>query len=218
MATLRGALEQHYHDMYDLVLELDSQVAGGHTILLDAEEDRRLLALRQHIPRSPLWTNFPKWNRTIEEIKELEAAVEKRLVQALSKNKRLNGIDTSSREGIILGLATALTFQIKAWSQRWPGLNSDTDIHIVSLGADKYTVRYGAFHMGPLQEKTPEDYLGIIKILIKVYEPEIRQWEQYEEMKRLFSRLDSIKKRLRDELAIIIMRRIVPGKCKYCPL
>jgi hypothetical protein len=218
VATLRGTLEKHYRDMYDLALELDSHVVGEHTVSLDSETDRRLLALRQHLTRSPLWINFPKWNRTIEGIEELEAVVEKRLVTVLSKDDQLKAIDTNGRESIVVGLATALTFQIKSWSQGGPGLYIDTDIHIERLGGDRRTVRYGAFHVSPPQEQTVDSYVGVVRVLIETYEPKIRQWEQYEEMKRLFSQLNSLKRRLRDELAIIIMRRIVPGRCKYCPL
>jgi hypothetical protein len=37
-------------------------------------------------------------------------------------------------------------------------------------------------------------------------------------MRRLFAELKRVKSSLQEELAVIIYRRIVPGKCKYCPL
>jgi predicted Zn-ribbon and HTH transcriptional regulator len=43
-------------------------------------------------------------------------------------------------------------------------------------------------------------------------------WEQYQDLKRLYEELKRIKEDLREELAVIMLRRVVPGRCKYCPV
>lgn len=217
-AVLRGALEQHYRDMYDLAQELDSHVVSKDHVVMDSEEDRRLQALRQHLPRSPLWTNFPTWNRTLDEMNDLGSTVKERLKTELENDNRLGGVSGDVRRGIILGLVDALAFQTRAWSQGLPGLNRDTDIHIEKPAEGKHGMRYGGFHMAPLDKESIDDCSNLIRTLLQHYESEIPHWEQYEEMGKLYAKLASLRKRLRDELAIIIMRRIVPGRCRYCPL
>ncbi|HEY40442.1 MAG TPA: hypothetical protein G4O18_01115 [Dehalococcoidia bacterium] len=217
-AVLRGALEQHYRDMYDLALELDSTIVSKGHAVLDSEVDRRLLALRQHLPRSPLWTNLPKWNRTLDEINNLNEIVEKQLRNRLEKNNRLNTIPADTRNGIIQGLFEALYSQFRVWSQGKTGLNHVTDIHIEKAAGAKHDIRYGGFHMSPIDNENLDDYLEIIRAIVQDYETRMKSSEQYLEALKSYDTLRSLQKRLRDELAIIIMRRIVPGKCKYCPL
>ena len=217
-AVLRGALEQHYRDMYDLALELDSHLVSRHAVSLDSEVDRRLFALRQHLSRSPLWTNFLKWNRTIEEIDELEEAIKQRLEDELRQDEELDRMDSVSREAIIVGLIPAFAFQIREWSQERPGHNAETDIYIEEATEDECSIRYGSHHMHPFSRELAHKHEQPVRSFVKRFELEMRKWEQYQEMKNLFNGLHSLKRRLRDELAITIMRRIVPGRCKYCPL
>ena len=216
-AVLRGALEKHYRDMYDLASSLDSHVVAEHVVSLDSEADRRLFALRQHLSRSPLWTNIPKWNRTVEEIDDLEEAIKRRLEDELRQDEELKEIDSVSREAIIVGLVPALNFQIKDWSQGRLGHNAETDIYVEEATEDECAICYGAHHMHPLSRELAHKYEQPVRSIIERFELEIRKWEQYEEMERLFDLLHSLKRRLRDELAVITMRRIVPGRCKYCP-
>ena len=49
-------------------------------------------------------------------------------------------------------------------------------------------------------------------------ESKIISWELYKKTQKLFTELKSLKLSLQDELAIVILRRIVPGRCKYCPI
>lgn len=81
-----------------------------------------------------------------------------------------------------------------------------------------YSISYGAFHMGSIDRENLDNYLEIIRNVIKDYESRMQKQDQYIETRKSYNTVHALQKRLRDELAIIIMRRIVPGKCKYCPL
>ena len=217
-SVLRSALEQHYRDMYDLAREMDSTIVSRSYVMLDPEVDRRLLALRQHLPRSPLWSNFLKWNRTLDEINNLNEIVEEQLSTHLRNDSRLHGISSDTQRGIIEGLTKALIFQFKNWSQGYSGLNPATDIHVEKSAEGMQSIRYGAYHMSPINNDNLDNYLELITGIIEDYESRMQQWEQYADVQKSLNTINSLKKRLRDELAIIIMRRILPGKCKYCPL
>jgi len=46
----------------------------------------------------------------------------------------------------------------------------------------------------------------------------VNQWPEYENMQRTLSETTRIISTIREELATIIWRRVVPGHCKYCPV
>jgi hypothetical protein len=54
--VLRGALEDHYRDLCNYALKLDPANLPGIAIpSLPANDDIMEAALRQHLPRSPIW-------------------------------------------------------------------------------------------------------------------------------------------------------------------
>ena len=53
---------------------------------------------------------------------------------------------------------------------------------------------------------------------IQEIESLVKEWEEYAALEKLFTKLFRTKSKLQDEIAVIILRRIVPGRCKYCPL
>jgi hypothetical protein len=68
--------------------------------------------------------------------------------------------------------------------------------------------------MGKVQEEHAQDIIDVLTD----FEHRIATWDQLDNMRKLFAELKRIKSSLHEELAVIIHRRIVPGKCKYCPL
>ncbi|MBA7611805.1 hypothetical protein ES703_19036 [subsurface metagenome] len=75
-------------------------------------------------------------------------------------------------------------------------------------------LRYGFSQMG----KVKEEHVRIIRDVLEDWELRIKQWEEYQKLEKSFTELRRVEKNLRDELAVITLRRIVPGRCKYCPL
>jgi len=47
---------------------------------------------------------------------------------------------------------------------------------------------------------------------------EVPTWEEFNELSRSWSELERVRRILRNELAVIRLRRVVPGKCRYCPI
>jgi hypothetical protein len=211
--VLRDALESHYRDMYDRVIELDAEISSENTVSLDAESDRKLSALRQHLPRSPLWNNLRRRNEALNKISELENSVKEQFAERLARDESVEEILIVQPDFHVSNIVAAMLFQFKAWARGWSGLNIDTDVHIDSRQEGYVDMRYGAFHVWVL-----ETYIEKVRQILQDYESEIRDWEQYEDMQKQFRQFESLSRRLRDDLAVIIMRRIVPGRCKYCPI
>jgi len=63
-----------------------------------------------------------------------------------------------------------------------------------------------------------EEHATTIREVLIDFKSKITNWELSKKMRKLFTELKSLKLSLQDELAIVTLRRIVPGRCKYCPI
>jgi len=61
-------------------------------------------------------------------------------------------------------------------------------------------------------------YVEIVRDVLEDLESNIRGWEVYSELEKIITEIGRLRRKLREELAVIRLRRIVPGRCKYCPL
>lgn len=213
-AVLRNALERHYADLCEYAEKLDAQIEGEHTVALTPESDRMLSALRQHLPRSPLWNNLRKWNQLHEENAVLEDDVKRRLKEEIEPDPKLSMFLSSGELGVVDAISVVLALQIKSWSYGWRGLYIEDDLKFEPAGEGLVDVHYGPAVM----DMVKQEHVTYIREALIEFESRVRDWQQYADMKRNTEELKQIKGRLRDELAIITLRRVVPGRCKYCPI
>jgi len=73
---------------------------------------------------------------------------------------------------------------------------------------------YGLAYM----DRVNKDHVMIIKQILSDFELKIVDWEEYSHLQKLFGELERLKRNARDELAVITLRRVVPGRCRYCPI
>jgi len=212
--VLRNAVESHYRDLCKLAEELDTEIKQDKIIPSQPEDSRMLSALREHLPRSPLWKKLGKWDSVLEEIANLEDDIREQLRGEIEADSRLNEIVAAGENGVIPGMVDALNFQMKNWARGWKGLDIKDNFKVEPVGDGIVNVSCGAFNM----DKVKEEHAALIREVLIDFESKIISWELYEKMQKSFTELESLKRGLRDELAIIILRRIVPGRCKYCPI
>jgi hypothetical protein len=214
LIVLRSALESHYTAFCRLAEKLDAEIAREEKIPISLREDRLWSALRQHLPRSPLWSYLNKWDELHEELAGLEKDIVKRLTEALKSDARLKKISSADGKGIIPGLVAALTFQMKSWAQEHMGLTLKDNFRIEYASEGFVNLHYGLAFM----DSVNKDYVATIKQILSDFESKIIDGEEYGRLQKLFKDLGRLKQNLRDELAIITMRRVVPGRCRYCPI
>ena len=58
ISFVKDNLEKHHQDLCKLAENLLSQVTAERALSLDFSEDMYLEAMRQHLPRSPLWNKI----------------------------------------------------------------------------------------------------------------------------------------------------------------
>jgi len=212
-AVLRDALESHYRDLMETTRNIESQVFGEAQVSL--EKALPLMSgLRQHMPRSPLWGNLRSWNQTLAELTALQDMIRQKLVASIKDDRRLNAIVSRGANGAITAAADVLLFQMQEWSQGREGLKIDRDIHLQAAPEGRVSMRYGFSHFGEIEKGQPET---IIKVLTE-FEQKITQWPEYLQLEKLYGKLERLKKSIDESLTVILLRRIVTGKCKYCPL
>jgi len=212
-AVLRDALESHYRDLLETTRDIEKQVSGELQVSL--EKDLPLMSgLRQHMPRSPLWEYLRKWNRTLTELDDLEDMIRSTVQKEIEADGRLNGITSQSGNGVISAAVDVLVHQMKEWARGREGLKIDRDIHLEKTSEGRVKMSYGFSHFGELEESSVE----IIKAVLIYFESELKHSPEYLEMEKLYGKLGRLKISIGESLTVILLRRIVPGRCRYCPL
>ena len=211
--VLRKALEDHYRDLLDTVRNIETQVFGESQVSLEMGVSL-MSGLREHMPRSPLWENLRKCNRTLTELAELENIIRTNLQREIEADGRLNGIVSQGANGVIPAVVDVLLHQMKEWSHGREGLKLDRDIHVQKTKEGKVSMRYGFSHFGEIEESGAET----VKAVLIDFESGLRNRSEYLEVEKLFNRLGRLKTDIGESLTITLLRRILPGRCKFCPL
>lgn len=212
--VLRNAVENHYRDLCKLAEELDTEIKQGRIIPAHLKNSRMLSALREHMPRSPLWKKLGRWDSVLEEITNLEDDIRAQLKEEVESDSRLSEIMAAGDNAGIPGILAALCSQSKSWARGWKGLDIKVNFKVEPVGEGFVDISYGNSNINNLKEK----HVATIREVLIDFELRITNWEHYEKMQKLFTELERLKLSLQDELAIIVLRRIVPGRCKYCPI
>ncbi len=211
VTVLKDALERHYFDLCNFAQKIEAEVMKEEKITL--KEERLCKALKQHIPRSPLWQYLKRWDDLLDE----RAAMLEKIKQLLNKNvksdAKLNKI-ASTIEGIDLFIPAVMMFQIEAWSRGRAGLTLVNNLSQEDAGNGLINLRYGAFFV----HKITKEQVPATENMIERYASKVKNWDENKILAKIFVNLGRLKKEIGDEIAIITLRRVIPGKCLYCPL
>ena len=156
------------------------------------KEDPLWLALHEHMPRSIIWKSLNKWELLRNEILQLNIRMGNLLEERIES--RLAVIAASFATGLDKRIFNALNSHIKEAAQARPEILQSFDF-----------------------EKIPESKEPQIAELIRDILKEAASWKQYSQLIQKSNELHQVNKVLHDELLIIKMRRVVPGRCRYCP-
>ena len=212
--VLRNALEEHYSDLCAFAKKLTMEIGGEGSVLPTLRADRVWSALREHLPRSAIWKNLERWQRLQAETKQAEGRLEERL-QHLVKDKSSVKFPVAPHEvGITADIIWALCFHSRAIAEGKPGIDMSTDFS-TGPGDNRTTgIWLQPFFIG----RIPENQAAEVKKMLADLLQEATMLAEHDDLRRLLDELSRIRLALDDELAIITLRRIVPGRCRYCPI
>ncbi len=212
LMILRGAVESHYRDLCKFAERIDSTVAHGEpTSSLKA--DRMYMALHQHIPKSLLWKFLDKWNSLHQTISETRASLNKRISEGISGDFPLNEAFHGGEKDI----AVMVEFFIKQsefWSKGGAGLEIEHAFKMEPDGSGMVRLKVGAYYIGTVAEAQAP----LVKKALIDFKQGLFNFDEFQKLKQFPNELEKLRPDIQEELAIITLRRIVPGKCKYCPV
>jgi len=212
--VLRQALEQHYADLCAFARKLDLEVTAERGTLKMLQSDPMWSALREHLPRSAMWRGLDRWERLVGEIEELMARMEKRFEELASSRSGLKFSEAMDEVGLNRGIVPAMASHSRAVAQEEPGL--DERVGFKSQRVDERTVRValGAYGIATV----PDDRVTEVQNLVRGLLAEITTWEGHDDLRRLLAELKRVREAVHDELLLVTLRRVVPGRCRYCPV
>lgn len=214
-AVLRNALEQHYADLHGFAERLLSRIEEREGAQFSENDGYLQTALKQHVPRSPIWTNLNRHDGMLAEITKIKDEIKNKLEHEVGADTRLKSNLSPDEDGVIPGIKGALVFQADRWSKGYKGLNIDGSLIVEPTEEDGFVrLRYGFSQMGLVRKEN----VPIIREVLKDFESRIKKWNEFVDLEKAFTEDKRIKQNLKDELVVIILKRIVPGRCKFCPI
>ncbi|MFC1968232.1 hypothetical protein ACFLVX_02425 [Chloroflexota bacterium] len=210
--VLRNALESHYADICNFAEKLKVAAAGEESISL-LVDDPLWLALKQHLPRSPLWNLLNRRDTLLERLDGARGSIRTRLISEVEADARLKPVLSSGGSGVIPGMVDSLSFQVEQWSQGRKGLDIETYFRVKPAEDDLVSIEYGAFPLGKIRKQQAQT----VRDVLADWQLKVASWEESDEMGRILTELQRVRLKLKEEFNTITMRRIVPGRCKYCP-
>ncbi len=214
-AVLRNALQQHYGDLRGFAERLLARIEGRDDLQFSENDEYFKTALKQHLPRSPIWPNLNKHERLLEEIAGLKDRIKNRVEFEVDADTRLKSTLSPEENGVIPGIKSALLFQVDRWSQGYEGLNVDENLVAEPAKEEEFVeLHYGFSRMNLVRK----EHVATVREALKDFESSIKQWGEYLELEKECAEDRRVKQSLKDELVVIKLKRIVPGRCRFCPL
>lgn len=210
----RDALEKHYADLCSLAEQMDAVVAAEQRV--DASLNERMWsALRQHIPASMLWRSVDRWNKQLDERDALNRTLKERVRSLVRGDGQLAPLaDSASPVALADGMTKALLFQVTNKRLGLPGLDPKNELRLETIAGGGPVGYYGTFGLGQLNR---ED-LEVVRETVTRLETAIAACDELKAVKKAEEDIAVLKQELQDHLAVITLRRIVPGSCRYCPV
>ena len=212
LMVLRDAVQSHFADLVHVAEKMGTEVSKGNSVS-PLTADRRYVALRQHLTYSPLWKLLDSWEKTRKEIEQarvdLGARVERELTENAALAKAFAGGVPDYQNMVRL-----FTEQAEIWKLGGKGLSIDKDFHPESSEDGMTTAKVGGYTVG----RTPEAQTDAVKLALMQYGTTFRDLDEFQRLQHGNEDLNRQAPAIDEELSVIIMRKVVSGRCKYCPI
>jgi hypothetical protein len=214
LQVLRGALEQHYTDLCVFAEKLKGEISGNEptSIASRLEENPLGQALRQHLPRITLWRNVDKLHKLVPEFDETVKMLKERIRAEALPAASMKFTSSAAEIGLYDGFVDGLIFHLKAVARGWQGLTGMEPE--LTRTKDGVRVKRGAFALA----LSPEGEADNVNKFFDAIMNEALGWDEYLRLKKDTDDFLRCKRAIENELTTIILRRVIPGKCLYCPI
>ena len=213
-AVLRQALEQHYSDLCNLSrslsIEFDWPPRHLSTFLM---EDRLYTALQAHLPKSLLWKGIQKWETLVTDLDSIVEELRDRIRREVEARVTLPFTQSFwEGPGLLKDFVESIIFHLTSLACGSRGLEAAKYTRY-QTSEELVQIRYGDYTLGGIHPERADEVQPVHQALMS----EATGWEEYHRAKELYAELQQLRERLQDELVALTLRRVVPGRCRYCP-
>ncbi len=212
---LRTAYQRHFDDLMGAASRLQQQVHVTEGAGAPGNEDHvtGLLrqALRSHLPRSGLWKALETWRGgTMQQLAAREEAVRlfaRRVEEELSRrgvDPRVIGDGHGWRESLRWALQQAVE----------GGTLAGMEYQEVPGEGDLASLAWGAFGLAGAVDAPTR---GVLRAMHAHLVSEVRQSPVLHALREAQQRIRGARMQVDAEVDVVLLRRIVPGRCKLCP-
>jgi hypothetical protein len=212
--VLRNALEKHFQDLADFAEKLKGELSGNTPVAISHQtmNNPLLHAFKQHLPRLGIWREINNLPELVNKYEQAKKELHKHLITELQKKTSLKFVIQEDEIGLLEGLIEAAIWHLKEVACGNRGLE---DIAYNTSKKNRMVrIKRGAFYLA----NTDEDKTTEIKAVFDGILSDAQTWQAYDVFKRFIEQFLKIKGVVNEEMTKIMLRRIVPGRCSYCPL
>jgi len=146
LVVLRDALQVHYQDLIKFADRMDALVARGDP-LMTLQAERLYSALRQHLPRSPLWKSIEDWNKNCDDMEQARSGLRMELTAVMSQDTNLKQAFDGGQQDAE-GVVDFFLKQSEFWSRAWPGLEIGEAFKTSEVENNRVKLKLGAYSIG----------------------------------------------------------------------
>jgi len=207
----KEVLREHYQDLMEIVKKLAQDVAEENDISI-ALAHPLTEALKEHLPKSAIWSMLETWGQGLDEEKRAQGSLRSRVGEAVTGDSVL----TTAYEGgrmDVQGMINLVMERLGALPQEGKKLDSSLFNVSQTEPAGCNQVKYAGYLIGVVTEKKMKELRVGIEQIVSLFE----DFPGYVDLINAQQTKVSLKKPLSDNLTTIIYRKMVPGRCRYCP-
>jgi len=212
--VLREALIKHFADICSFARKLEKKIASmkePFPISDDLTNDPIWFSLREHLPRSPLWKNLDALKDNEARFRESVDTIRGKIEIEVTVRAGMLGISDPEGKGILDGWGDGLLAHVKLTAYLGKGIEDVT--YRKEPRAGEVELFKGAYSLGTMSENQVEAVEKLFDDLLG----NALLFDEYSLLKQNTDEFVWIKSSIREELDKIILRRVVAGRCRYCP-
>jgi len=209
--VLRNALEHHFSDMLSVIDIILAFLDTGEPVELSGDDEYIQDALRQHIPRSTIWPLLRNWNSYVDDFTSLKAEIRDKLEKTVSSDVTLAAINENKSGELFRRMKSALKADEK--NHGHPGLDVK-DMETEERANQLRTVSSAFTAFDILDEKE----LVVAQAVLTKIQGEMEAWDEFTALENQYHKLADVRTKLKEALRILKWRRVVPGRCRICPM
>jgi len=215
VGVLREKLLEHHDALCAIAAELKNLIANEKKAELFDEEAVALLAgLRQHLRDSTLWRNITQWNQLLKEIDTLKTTLRDILVRDADANVLAIKVKAASSEHFRSVIANFSIAQVNHWARGQKGLNPEGVVRAQPAREGVSTVTVGSGGSVEVESSS----IPLIMDYLSESEGKMESLPDFRKLRDFYTKLNTVKQSLTSELTTIVLRQVLPGRCKYCPV